>query len=383
MKNSQQCKQPRLHVVAFDIPVPVNYGGAIDMYYKLKALAKLGVRIYLHCFQYGGRKPAPELEQLCEKVFYYPRKRFASDPTEMFPYIVNSRKDENLLRNLKELKFPILFEGLHTCYYLSHPDLRRRKKIVRLHNIEHEYYRYLAQYEKNYFKKMYYLSESQALKSFEANLKHAQFIATISASDYAYYSKKHPRVFLLHPFHANEEVNILEGIGQYALYHGSLEVNENHYAAMFLVEKVFSRIEYPLIIAGNKPKKELIEKVQKYKNITIKTNLSADEITELVRQAHINVLPTFQPTGIKLKLILALFNGRHCLVNPPMIENTGLESLCHVATSPEEFHSAVLQLSTKPFTTEDINKRCLTLEEKRFLNATNAQFLIKKIFETP
>lgn len=381
MKKLAQSKKYNLHVVAFDIPYPVNYGGAIDILYKIKNLSELGINIYLHCFQYGGRKPSIELESICHKVFYYPRKRFASDPSEIFPYIVNSRKNELLLNNLSEYKFPIIFEGLHTCYYLSNQKLRHRKKIVRLHNIEHEYYKYLAKYEKNYFKKMYYLSEAQTLKWFEKNLKYANLITTISNNDYDYYRKIFSNVVLLHPFHINDDVNIKEGIGKYALYHGSLEVNENHYAALFLIDKVFSTLRYPLIIAGNKPKKELVDKVKRFKNISLKTELSTEQITALVRDAQINILPTFQPTGIKLKLILALFNGRHCLVNSHMIKNTGLDSLCHVANTPSEFQDKIVELVDKYFTQNDIGHRREVLEQNYFFNKKNAQFLIKKIFD--
>ncbi len=28
-----------LHIISFDIPYPPNYGGVIDVFYKLKALA--------------------------------------------------------------------------------------------------------------------------------------------------------------------------------------------------------------------------------------------------------------------------------------------------------------------------------------------------------
>ena len=49
-----------LHVISFDIPWPVNYGGVIDVFYKITALAGLGVKIHLHCFEYG-RKESKEL----------------------------------------------------------------------------------------------------------------------------------------------------------------------------------------------------------------------------------------------------------------------------------------------------------------------------------
>ena len=58
-----------LNVIALNIPYPANYGGVIDIYYKLVALHQNGVRIVLHCFEYE-RPHAPELEEVCLKVYY-------------------------------------------------------------------------------------------------------------------------------------------------------------------------------------------------------------------------------------------------------------------------------------------------------------------------
>ena len=44
---------PELNIVSFAVPFPPDYGGAIDIYYKLETLNNLGIKIYLHCFQYG------------------------------------------------------------------------------------------------------------------------------------------------------------------------------------------------------------------------------------------------------------------------------------------------------------------------------------------
>ena len=62
-----------LHVVALNIPWPANYGGVIDIYYKVKALHECGVKIILHCFEYE-RPHAAELEAICEEVHYYRRR---------------------------------------------------------------------------------------------------------------------------------------------------------------------------------------------------------------------------------------------------------------------------------------------------------------------
>ena len=62
-----------LHIISFDVPYPTNYGGVIDVYYKMKALHQQGIKIHLHCFEYG-RAEAKILEDICEKVYYYKRK---------------------------------------------------------------------------------------------------------------------------------------------------------------------------------------------------------------------------------------------------------------------------------------------------------------------
>ena len=77
----------------------------------------------------------------------------------------------------------------------------------------------------------------------------------------------------------------------------------------------------------------------------------------LLQAAHINVLPSFQNTGIKLKLINSLFKGRFVITNNYMIKNTGLEQLCTISNSKEEFITEILNISKKKFTNEVILKR--------------------------
>lgn len=369
----------RIHIVAFDIPVPVNYGGAIDIYYKIKALSSIGIKIILHCFQYD-RKPAQELEIMCESVHYYPRKTAKTNLFLKKPYIVISRSSPLLLNNLLKDNNPILFEGLHSCFFLDHKLLRNRKKIVRTHNIEHNYYAGLAAVERNIFKRYYFLNEAEKLEKFEGILRHASGIAAISANDKIHLQKKYPNVIQVSAFHPHDKVEIKPGRGNYAFYHGSLEVGENNQAALFLVSKIFKYLKIPLIIAGNRPTKELIEVVNKQPNIELKTNLSSDEIFELLKNAQINILPTFQATGIKLKLLAALFLGRYCIVNDPMVSNTGLEKLCIIRNKPEELKQAVAMYFTRDFQEVEIINRIQVLEKNGFTSEQSALILDNMIF---
>ena len=50
--------EKHLHIVCLDVPYPVDYGGVFDLFYKIKALSEAGVKIHLHCFEYGrGQQP--------------------------------------------------------------------------------------------------------------------------------------------------------------------------------------------------------------------------------------------------------------------------------------------------------------------------------------
>lgn len=118
-----------LNIIAFNIPWPANYGGIIDVYYKIKALHQCGVKIILHCFEYE-RAHSPELEAICEKVFYYKRHTGLRTNITLLPYNVYSRKHPELIANLLKNDYPILFEGLHCCYYINDPRLHNRKRFT-------------------------------------------------------------------------------------------------------------------------------------------------------------------------------------------------------------------------------------------------------------
>ena len=370
-------EQKYLHIISFDVPYPANYGGVIDVYYKLKALQAQGVKIHLHCFEYG-RAEALSLESICEKVYYYKRSMDRMLLLNPLPFVVVTRASEKLMENLLRDQHPVLFEGLHSCFHLNDERLKGRVKIVRTHNIEHDYYTNLQKVEKSFFKKIYFGMEAKKLERFEKVLNKASHIAAISRADAEQLSTRYKNVHHITAFHPNEEVKIKEGSGNFCLYHGNLEVGENNEAALFLVNEVFSKIRIPLIIAGKKPSADLIAAAANYSNISIKPNINTQDIDDLIKNAQINVLPTFQATGIKLKLLAALFTGRHCIVNTPMVSNTGLEQLCSIKDSAEEMTTEISRLFTIPFDMNEKQKRESVLLED-FSNEKNVKKLIELI----
>ena len=375
------CLSFNLNIVSFDVPFPANYGGVIDVYYKLFWLKKAGVKIYLHCFRYG-RNPSKELEALCEKVYYYERKTGVASNLSLQPYTVKSRQSEELEKNLLANDFPILFEVLHTCYLLDDPRFKERKKIYRHSNIEHEYYLELSRTEKRLIKKIYLQVEAWRLKKFEAILKHADLILAVNQKDTDYFKTKYPAVksVYLPSFHPNSELTVKFGKGEYILFHGNLSVSENYEAASWLIKHVFSKLEFPVVIAGLDPPPFLISLIEKYRHIKLRKSPNEDEMTQLVRNAHIHVLYTAQPTGLKLKLLNVLFKGRFVICNAHMLSGTGLKQnkTLLLTDTPEQFISAINTQFYKEFSEEFLKERLASISH--FNNIQNSKKLIEEVF---
>jgi len=347
-----------LNIISFNIPWPANYGGVIDVYYKIKALHDCGVQIILHCFEYE-RPHAPELETVCEKVYYYKRQTGVASNFTLLPYNVYSRKDPKLLENLLKNDYPILFEGLHSCYYLNDSRLQNRKKIFRSANIEHDYYRHLAMAEKNIVKKAFFLVEAFRFKRYLKVLNHADIMLAVSTTDAEYLKQIFPdkKVEFMPCFHANEQITSLPGQSNFILYHAKLSVVENEQAALYLIKNVFCKLSNMCIIAGMNPSPKLLSKASAYSNIRIEANPSEERMNFLIKEAQIHLLVTFQGTGLKLKLLNSLFAGRHIVVNRLMTTGSGLEKLCHIANTPEEMIETCRLLLGEPFETEQIEQR--------------------------
>ena len=215
-----------IHIVSFNVPYPPDYGGVIDVYFRIKGLFEKGFSIILHCFDYG-RGEQTILEEYCTKVYYYSRSTAIKYQFSKIPFIVITRKNELLLKRLAADDFPVLFEGLHTCYYLDSPELLNKKKIVRMHNIEHQYYGMLGKSEKNLLLKTFLLIESLKLRRYEKILNFASKIVAVTPYEEAHFNSRYGKTVWIPSNHGQNTVECKTGTGKYVLYHGNLSVPEN------------------------------------------------------------------------------------------------------------------------------------------------------------
>ena len=342
-----------IHVVSFDIPCPVNYGGVIDVFFKLKALVERGFKVHFHCFEYG-REHSERLESLCFETRYYKRNMSPRNMLSNKPFIVTSRISESLIQDLMQDDYPVILEGLHSCGVLLDPRMKNRKIFVRTHNVEHDYYRYLAKTEKKLSKKLFFKIEAWKLQRFETILAKATGIFAISNKDFEYFKQSYDNVYLIPAYAGFDKVDVLEGQGDYVLYHGKLDISENYNAAEFLIKEVFKGSDIKLKIAGMNPPGYLCKLIENQPNVELIENPDDDALQELIRNAQINILVTAQSTGLKLKLLNALFNGRYCVVNDKMVEGLDINDLCIVANTADEIKTIVSDLMTKPFVEEQV-----------------------------
>lgn len=329
-----------LHIVSLDVPVP-DYGGAIDIFFRARALKNAGIKIILHCFEYG-RGTDHDFSEIADEVHFYKRKRSLLANFKKDPFIVASRKSEDLVKRLMQDDFPILLEGHHCAGLLNEARVKDRVKFIRVHNIEWMYYDALSHASASPWKKTFFKGESRKLKKFEEILHKAHALFCLSETELEYYKAINPKSYLW-PVGCQFEMPEKVEPENFALFHGNLSVAENEKALRWIVE-VWNKhnITVPLVVAGKNPASGLRTFLEKQSFITLKISPSHAEMSELIQSAAINLLITFQSTGVKLKLLNALLQGNRCVVNPLMIEGTNLGQFCEIIDDETELKNAVL-----------------------------------------
>lgn len=297
-----------------------------------------------------------------------------------YPLFVQSRRDPGLVANLLSDSAPIWFEGMHTLYHFEDERLKDRKKFIRMHNVESVYYRHLGRFTASPLIKMYYHWESNRCQWLEDKLlNQADGLFSISEEETKSLNQRGFPAIWLPPFHPHSMVSNLTGKGEYALYHGDLSIRENEDAALFLIEQVFSRIDFPLVIAGHRPSKNLIHSIKRSQNTRLLASPSFENMKQLLLESQMILLPFSQSTGYKMKMIDSLAMGRHIVTSNKMKVHTELNELVYFEETPKGWIDRVNQLKNFPFTDYDRRLREI-LFETVLNNSLNTLKILEKIF---
>lgn len=314
----------RIHIVSLDVPFPPDYGGVIDIYHRCAALKNAGYHVVLHCFEYG-RGTQTQKHPIADEIHYYRRKKSIFAVFSRLPFIVTTRKNEKLAQNLLRDNSPIVLEGHHCAGLLLDQRFHKRIRIVRIHNNEPLYYTNLAKTASGW-KRWFFQLEAKKLAHFETALSRATALICLNQTEQTYYSSIHPKTFLA-PLGIDPQRIEQQAIVQQALFHGNLSVPENTEVALWLIALWNKQTpSIPLILAGKNPSPALSSAAEGNPMIRLVANPSEERMKQLLRTSSVHLLFTFQTTGVKVKLIHGLIHGNRCLVNPPILAGTNLET---------------------------------------------------------
>jgi hypothetical protein len=371
-------QEKQLNIVTFDNPFPPNYGGVIDVYYKIKTLYDLGIKIHLHCFVNEIPLEFEALEKITASIHFYKTTRKWFYVFSKLPISVISRKDSELVKNLLKNDAPILFEGLKATCLINDFRLKHRNFYLRFHNIEHNYHCGLAKSETLFIKKFLFWREAIKYKNYEAVVSNFSKTFTLSKHENEYVNEKYNNGVYIPVFHGNYQVTEISDFGKFALFHGDLSTADNRKAALFLIEVFKDLPNCDLIIASSYGKELIQSKISNLTNIKFE-ELNDDKHLELLfSEAHICISWSFQKSGTKLKLINSLFQSRHNIINENISDDDAIISLCSSVSNKEELIQSINKLLKIPY-----DKKCIE-EKKNILNKildnkVNANQLMKFI----
>lgn len=366
----------KIHFISMDIPFPPNYGGVIDVFFKLKAMHQMGIKIYLHLY---GKSSCgiDELKQFAEEIYYYPIKKKPVYFLKTSPFSVKIRRGEELLKNIKKIKAPIFFESLKTTQVLDLDGLDAYPKFLRLHNIEHNYYKGLGNSEKNKLKRFIYTLEASKYVKYEEIIHQMDEVFTLSKFEQDYINQKFNKGKYIPVFHGNNVLPKLEEFGKYVMYHGDLRTADNCKAVEFLID-VFKKLDYSLVIASSIKEEWVKSKIKLSTNIKFVKLNDFSHLIQLFQDAHINVAWSFQESGTKLKVINALFNSRYSIVNKDIIDDEVIENLCFKVENESELIVTIKKLMDQPFLPNQVYQSVLIdylNDENNVANILNTIFI--------
>jgi len=351
--------KPDLHIISFGVPYPAHYGGAIDVWNRIRALHQEGLKIMLHCFVYGSFKPHDAIKELVDEVYYYPRITWPAIMYPGQPYIVASRKNPILLERLKMDNAPILFEGIHTTGFAD--ELKGRKRLLRAHNIEHQYYAGLAK-DSQRFQYLFFQREALALERYENN--HARSfdaVFNISKHDQKWYASKGGNSVYTPVFHGFAEIDIPEGRGKYLLYQGDLSIETNQKSLLEALKNLPEEDNYPIMVAGRSGDQGFEQKLKNKPNIQREIDVSSERMAELIRDAQVILIHSRHSAGMKVKIFPALYMGRFIAANQNSLTHTDLDKALHIYPLVQDLGSLLKKLWPMEFSSSHLAERASIL----------------------
>jgi polysaccharide biosynthesis protein PslH len=344
----------RILLVANDFPYPPTHGAAIDMWWRIQTLKKLGYRVDVVA-TVKAMPPEEDIQALkaeVDQLFIVQRQRGFKSAAGVLPFQVQSRSALRTVALSNEYR-AVVMEAEHVASILQNPSLHAQKRILRIHNDEVRFFQELSKSSKNALRKAFYQSEAAKFRMLSPKIM-SKCDALWFISDYErkQHVRKHPadsKKALFVPPRVDRHATRRQSLeGCRVLFIGTLAFANNSSAVEWYVSQVHKLlgdvVGYNFVVAGNTVggSVELLKRiVAPYRNIALIEN--PKEIESLYGSAAVFVNPVLRGAGLKMKTIDAVQAGLPIVTTSTGVEGTGLMHRQHllVADTPKEFAECI------------------------------------------
>jgi hypothetical protein len=355
------------------LPVyPLNYGGAIASFSKAFFLKEKGHEIDFVTVK-DTHIDYLEFEKLFPYTVYIKKKNKLKALFSIYPYSFECFKpDKNeidlIIKQIYERKYDIvIFEYPYSFFYYQklHNILRNLhiKMVYFSHNIEFLYAYNTFLDTDNYFYKVFFYIQYLKLKKFEPIFLKKDFDLIFSVSYeetnlIKSYNQKTEIIWLppivnmentVRNYEKNKDsfsVNLNKKYDYKILFVGSLNVKCNIRAIKWFIEMVMPilrrKINCCFIIVGRNPTKEVLNLVEENEDVFVFKNVKS--LKPFYENSDLVIIPLFNNTGIKIKLIEALKYGKKVVARPEGVYGSGLQDVVPTAETPKDFADKCIQV---------------------------------------
>lgn len=303
---------------------PINTGGRIVVYNKIKYLSELGHEIYLYCVIDSDKEidsQKKEMKKYCREVFFFNRNKSKINKylnSVLLPFSVGSRTikkiEDKLNRILKDRKIDIIWceTPQMAANIIKLKNKKTTKVVLSQQNIESNSMHSISKTFTNPIKRMVYGLDAIRLGLFEKVIyKKGLFDAYVFVSDedkkffenHFEYGKK-PTTLV--PIGAEDHGNSKRLSSKNVIIVGKMSYRPNVDGVMWFYENIWEKIksashDVKLYIVGKDPD----ERIRNIRDDSIIVTGTVESVEPYYEKGAVAVIPVFSGGGVKTKLIEA------------------------------------------------------------------------------
>lgn len=264
--------------------------------------------------------------------------------------------ENELLKILLVKQFDIIqFEGLFLLPYLSIIRNNSTAKVIyRSHNVEGVIWKRMSKSLSNPIKKWYLNLQAERLLKYERDiLNRVDAIIPISTADEKYYKEIAPQVFCeciptgieIREW-SEQKVNF-----KTIYFLGALDWLPNQHGLIWFLENVLPLVklkfaEVQMHIAGRNAPLKLLERLKKdaifYGEI--------EDKSEFLKDKFVCIVPLFAGSGLKIKIIESMAEGKVVITTPIGAEGMplNLDAYMYISTTAENMAANIIKILSSP-----------------------------------